>query len=473
MLIDINRNPTVNTDYQVNTGKVLTDSEASAKILEVQSENLQAIESALEQNSAGWGDKIKIKVPADANGKQIQNPTAQDWENAAKNNRFVEVEDSPARLASDYFGLKLVDFGNAADNKVANGALLQEVKDAAAKGITFPSSQPIPTSEAGDVVRAFKAKRDSLLAVQIGMGNPKAGTAMPPSYGFTIKVPADSQDNPIKNPTPNDWLNAQKNNQWAEVKGTSEQLAADYFGVKLDMTNWRVAYNDNKAALEVNLKDFNRPIERSKDIEAGNRMADTALTGIDPNLIPDVMEVFQKQNSSAMNKAEENSKQMESLRKKYDAIKKMESNLEGNSAGSNNVTISVPSKRYVTDAEGNRIKNADGTYQTTNVSSPPSNDDWANAAEFTEATDKAYIVSDKYFGITYTRLDGNNKEDHATNLTQNLSKFSSERSMVDAEMKKISGKFDYWMGNVQTIMSLINKIASQVNDNNLAIIRGI
>lgn len=471
MLIDNTRNRPINTDYQVDNSKPLTAGEVKAKIVEVQTQNIQAIEDGLEQNSAGWGDKVKIKVPADANGKPIQNPTTQDWENAAKNNRFVEVEDSPARLASDYFGLKFVDFGNAADNKSANGALLQELKDAADKGITFPSSQPIPASEAGDVVRAFQAKQDALKAVQIGMGNPNAGTALPPSYAFPIKVPADASGNPIKNPTPNDWLNAQKNNQWAEVKGTSEQLAADYFGVKLDMTNWRAAYNDNKAALEGKFKDFTRAIE----VKAGNRMGDTALTGIDPNIIPEALEMFAKHQNDAMAKADEDSKRMDNLRKKYDAIKALEGNLEGNSAGSNNVTITVPSKRYKLDADGNRIKNADGTYQTTDIKPPPhpSNDDWANAAEFKQVTMQGKDVAKEYFDINYTRLDGNNNEDHRTNLSTNLTKLSNERSLVDAEMKKISGKFDFWMGNVQTILSMINKMVSQLNDSSLTVIRGI
>jgi hypothetical protein len=82
-------------------------------------------------------------------------------------------------------------------------------------------------------------------------------------------------------------------------------------------------------------------------------------------------------------------------------------------------------------------------------------------------------VAKDYFGISYTRLDGNNKEDHRTNLSNNLTKLSNERSLVDAEMKKISGKFDFWMGNVQTILSMINKMVSQLNETSLTVIRSI
>jgi hypothetical protein len=250
-LIDNTRNRPINTDYTVDNSKLLTADEVKARVTEVQTENIQAIQDAIEQNSAGSGDKVKIKVPADANGKAIHNPTVQDWENAAKNNRFVEMEDSPARLASTYYGVRLVDFGNAANNRVANGALLKELREALSKGITFPSTQSIPTSEIGDIVRAYQARQDALNKVKQGIGNPNAGTALPPSYAFEIKVPADAQGNPIKNPTTQDWIDAQTNNRWATVKGTSDQLAADYFGVKLELGgDWRTAYKDNILALD-------------------------------------------------------------------------------------------------------------------------------------------------------------------------------------------------------------------------------
>ena len=57
-------------NYSVES-KPLTDSEAKAKAQAVQDQNLQAIEGGLKQNSAGWGDKVKIKVPADSSGRAI------------------------------------------------------------------------------------------------------------------------------------------------------------------------------------------------------------------------------------------------------------------------------------------------------------------------------------------------------------------------------------------------------------------
>ncbi|MFM8984153.1 MAG: hypothetical protein ACKOLA_14945, partial [Spartobacteria bacterium] len=225
--ISANYNTAVHTDYKVDQSKPMTDAEIKAKIIEVQNENLKAIEQGLEQNSSGWGDKVKIKVPADAQGRPITNPTAKDWENAAKNNRFAEVEDFPIKLAANYFSLHFVNFGSPEDNLILNKALLKEFSDALKSGTSFPTTTPIPRSEAGDMVRALQAWMKALEHLRIG------------TVSVNISVPSDPKGNPIKNPTIKDWINAEKNNSWATASGMSSDLASDYFGVKIDTTNWR------------------------------------------------------------------------------------------------------------------------------------------------------------------------------------------------------------------------------------------
>jgi hypothetical protein len=84
---------------------------------------------------------------------------------------------------------------------------------------------------------------------------------------------------------------------------------------------------------------------------------------------------------------------------------------------------------------------------------------------------KGRDAAKQYFDIVLSSTSGDNA--HNINLSNNLTKISNARSLVDAEMKKISGKFDFHMGNVQTNMSLINKVMSQMNDTALSIARGI
>ena len=202
-------------------------------------------------------------------------------------------------------------------------------------------------------------------------------------------------------------------------------------------------------------------------------MDTSSLTDIDPQVLQDAMAIFGSNYKSAMGSADQDSKKMENLRKKYDAIKALENNLNGNSAGSDNATITVPKTRYKTDAAGNIEMDANGKPITVAVSSPPTNEDWEYAAEFETVTKNGRDLAKNYFGITYTTLNGKNDEDHRTNLSNNLTKLSNERGLVDSEMKKISGKFDFNMGNAQTILSMTNKMMSSLNDSATSIIRGI
>ena len=471
MLIDNTRHNPINADNRVDNTKTLTADEVKAKVKEVQTENIQAIRDGIEQNSSGWGDtKVKIKVPADKNGNPIQNPTAEDWENAAKNNRFAEVEGKPAMLAHSYYGIQLADFGNEADNKLANGILLKELSDALAKGITFPTTQPLPTSEAGDVVRAYQARQDALNKIKQGIGNPNAGTSLPPSYAFDIKVPADAKGNPIKNPSTQDWIDAQKNNRWATVNGTSDKLAADYFGVKVELGgNWRTAYKDNILALDKSadyaIKSFGAKVKIANGEFSAVGLLDIPDAG---KIIAEVLAVLGPAYNTELKKANELREQMDSLKKKNDAITKFENSLDVNSAGYVDVTIDVPKTKYVYDSEGNKVLDANGKPKTEPVGNPLTDEDWSRAAEFETVTGRAKDLSEKYIGVTYAT-----KGNHQENLTQNTSRFSNARQSVSSEVSKLSGQFDFRMGNAQTNLQNANKIIANINDMIMAIARGI
>lgn len=469
MLIDNTRPSTINTDHRVENTQALTADEVKARAKEVQSENLQAIVDSLDQNSAGWGADIKIKVPADANGKAIQNPTAKDWENAAKNNRFAEAEDKPANLAYSYYGLRLVDFGDAAGNKAANSVLLHEFSDALAKGITFPSSQPIPVSEAGDVVRAFQARQRALSELERGLGNPNAGVMEPLRERVEVQVPADAAGKPIKNPSTKDWIEAQKNNRWATASGKPADLASDYYGLKIDTANWRDSFTANKAAFK------QAGIDSSQKLDSYIRAADGGFSSgaiIDipdaGKIIAEVMAVLGPAYNTELKKANELREQMDALKKKDNAITKFENTLDKNSAGNVDVTIDVPKTKYVYDSNGNKVMDSNGKPKTEPVGNPLTDKDWSQAAEFETVTGKAKDLSEKYIGVTYATSG-----DHKENLTTNSGRFSSARQSVSSEMSKLSGQFDFRMGNAQTNLSNANKTISSINDMLMSIIRGI
>jgi len=135
--------------------------------------------------------------------------------------------------------------------------------------------------------------------------------------------------------------------------------------------------------------------------------------------------------------------------------------------------LEVPKTRYVYDSDGNKVKNEDGSFKTEPVGSPPSNEDWSRAASFEKVSGKASDLAEKYFDVKYQKKDGNNKEDHASNLTANTGKWSNERQSVSSEMSKLSGQFDMHMGNSQTNLQQANKIISSMNDMMMAISRGI
>jgi len=479
-----NSNTNINTDYRADNIKTLTADEVKAKIVEVQTQNIQAIQDGIGQivgeNSSGRADNVKIKVPADANGRPIQNPTTHDWENAAKNNRFVEVEDSPARLAANYYGLKLVDFGNADDNKVANRALLQELRDALSQGVIFPSNRPIPTSPAGDAVRAWQARQTAFYQIINGIGNPNAGNSHPPSYAFPIKVPADAKGNPIKNPSTQDWIDAQKSNRWAEVRGTSDQLAADYFGVKVELGgNWRTAYKDNNAALDQASKEGSRTFNGKTKIANGDFSA-AALLDI-PNsgqVIQEVFKVLGPAYNSELSKANDLREQMDSLRKKNDALQKLENSISSNdTSGRNFVDFDVPTRRYVYDSEGNKVLDSDGKPKTEAITHPASEEDWARAAEWKSIKElegkeiNGRDAAKNYLRIQLSHIDGDNA--HNTNLSNNIQKIGNARTAVQSEMSKLSGQFDFRMGNSQTNLQNANKIIGNINEIMLGIARAI
>lgn len=455
----------VQGNYSVES-KPLTDSEAKAKAQAVQDQNLQAIEGGLKQNSAGWGDKVKIKVPADSSGRAIYKPTAQDWENAAKNNQFAVVEDSPARLASEYYGVELVDFGNASENLTANSALLKELRDASSSGIIFPSNQPIPTSEIGDIVRASKARQAALKEIESGIGSYSRRGKMPPKEKVEVKVPADANGNPIKNPTASDWINAQKSNKWAITSGKSDDLAKDYFGVKIDTTKWEDSLTNNISELKKASQNGNDQFASQIRLANGDRYIDIPDAG---KIIAEVLAALGGPYTSELKKADENRQQMDNLQKKNDALAKFENSLDVNSAGDVDVTINVPTSKYVYNDDGTKKLDSNGKPITEPITNNPlTNDDWVKAADFKEVTGKAKDLSHQYVNVTYAT-----KGNHQENLTTNTGRFSNERQSVSSDLSKLSGQFDAHMANAQTNLQNANKIISNINDMMMSISRNL
>lgn len=302
---------------------------------------------------------------------------------------------------------------------------------------TCSSGGSAPLSDADAIALAYRTYNQNLAAVQNSRQTDSTGQTE-----VTIRVPADADGNPINFPTEQEWEFAAKNNRFVETTGKPEELERLFLGNEVRGPN--------------------------------------ALNDIDPSTLNEAFQVFGQSYNDAMSRAQDESKKMENLRKKYTALEALENSISGpntsgetNTSGANSVTISVPTKRYVTDADGNRVKGADGNYLTEDITNPPSNEDWANAVpdSFTEVTDEGHVIAKEYFGIEFTRLTSEGA--HETNLSNNLGKIANHRALVDAEMKQISGKFDYWMGNVQTNLSMLNKLLSQVNDTILQIARGL
>lgn len=478
------------TSIFLTSNRPLTDDEARKKAIETQQQNVNTLEKSLNDNSAGWGKDVTIRVPADKNGKPIQNPTEQDWINAAKNGTFVETTGKPASLAQTYFNIALVDLGDASLNAKVNAALLGEFSAAVANGKILPTQADIQRTAEGDLARAIIARQKASDEVKGNIGIYYGGQVAPrtPADSITIRVPADASGKPIQNPTMQDWLDAEKNNRYVEVKGNPFELSKTYLGVELNR-EWMKYSSQNQQALNDGDKTAKKQAiefyEFNKGVEAGLFMDTRALTDIDPQVLQDAMAIFGDNYKSAMGQADEDSKKMENLRKKYDALKNLENSISSNNtAGDNSVDFNVPTKVYELDANGNRIptgakdENGNSIYKTKDVSNPPSNEDWANAAEFKSIKElnggkdiNGRDAAKKYFNIELSNTSGDNA--HTTNLSNNLTKISNERGLVDAEMKKISGKFDFNMGNAQTILSMTNKMMSSLNDSATSIIRGI
>ena len=470
----------VQGDYKTANPTPRTEAEVKAKIVEVQTENLKAIENGLDQNSAGRGDKVKIQVPADAKGNPIFRPSAQDWENAAKTDSFATVEDTPSGLATRFYGLALVDLGNSSDNLTSNKAFLRELQDALGKGITFPTTEAIPRSEVGDVARALQARQSALRDLERGMGNPNAGTMEPPWERVDIKVPADATGNPIKNPSTRDWIAAQKNNRWATVSDKPANLASEYYGLKIDMANWRASYKDNKAAFgqasQEGIQSFDSYIRQANGQFSIGAVIDIPDAG---KILAEVFKVLGPAYNDQLLKANDLKEQMDSLRRKNDGLQKLENSIsDNNTAGSNSVDFDVPTKRYVYDSDGNKVMDSNGKQKTEAVGTPPSDQDWARAAEWKSVKElndgkdmNGRDAADKYFGFKLSNISGDNA--HNINLQSNIQRIGNARTAVQSEMSKLSGQFDFYMGNAQTNLQNANKIIASVNDMMMGIARGI
>lgn len=498
--ITANYSTRVPGDYKITSPTPRTEAEVKAKIIEVQTENLKAIENGLDQNSAGRGDKVKIQVPADAKGNPIYRPSAQDWENAAKTDSFATVEDTPSGLATRFYGLDLVDLGDSSDNLVSNKAFLQELQDALGKGITFPTTEAIPRSEVGDVARAFQARQSALHALERGIGNPNAnpmangGVMDLPRERVDIKVPADASGNPIKNPSTKDWIAAQKNNRWSTVSDKPENLASDYYGVKIDMAVWRDSYSpsrwiadtggtkDNKAAFgqatQEGIQSFDSYIRQANGQFSIGAVIDIPDAG---KILAEVFKVLGPAYNDQIVKANDLKEQMDSLRKKNDALQKLENSISGGNTTGGFVVddFNVPTKRYVYDSDGNKVLDSNGKPKTEAVGAPPSDQDWARAAEWKSVKElnggKGLIgrdVAEKYFGFKLSSLTKGTDVTNI-NLSNNIQKIGNARTAVQSEMSKLSGQFDFYMGNAQTNLQNANKIIASVNDIMMGIARGI
>jgi hypothetical protein len=221
-------------------------------------------------------------------------------------------------------------------------------------------------------------------------------------------------------------------------------------------------------------------LEFNKGLASGNFMDLSVLSDIDPNTISNAIAVMSNASTNALNAANEESLRMDNLRKKYDALKALENSVSGDrTAGDNLVDFNVPTKRYVLDKNGDRIPtgatdaNGKPVYETKPLTPPTpdlTNDDWANAAEFKSIKElngggdiNGKTAAKTYFGMDLvSSTSGDDPKSY--NLSQNITKISNERSLVDSDMKKISGKFDYSMGNVSTNISLATKVLTLMND---------
>jgi hypothetical protein len=70
-----------------------------------------------------------------------------------------------------------------------------------------------------------------------------------------------------------------------------------------------------------------------------------------------------------------------------------------------------------------------------------------------------------------SHVEGTNA--HNINLSNNIQKIGNARTAVQSEMSKLSGQFDFYMGNAQTNLQNANKIIASVNDMMMGIARGI
>lgn len=480
--ISTSYNTSVNADFRVESSTPLTETEIKAKVIEVQTENLQAIEKSLEQNSSIRDGNVKIKVPADANGNPISNPTAEDWENAAKTGKFAEVEGSSGSLAWQYYGLELVNFGGGFDNNFANKALLHELRDALGKGISFPTTETLPRSEVGAVARALLARQLALQKLEQGMGDPNQGTMDTPRESVEIKVPAGPDGKPIQNPKTQDWIDAQKNNRWATVSGKPADLALEKFGVKIDMANWRESYKSNKAAFaeasDYGIQKFGSFMRIANGEFSAGALLDIPDAG---KIMAEVFAVLGPAYSNDLSKAIEIKDQMDSLKKKNDALLKLENSVSTNDTSGRNPVddFEVPTKRYVYDEKGNKKRDSDGKPITEAVTPPPTDQDWARAAEWKSVKElnggnslNGRDVAEKYFGFKLSSLE-KGKDAHNINLSNNLQKIGNARTSVQSEMTKLSGQFDLYMGNAQTNLQTANKMIANINDMMMGIAKSI
>lgn len=459
--ISTNYNTSVQTNYRVENSQSLSDAQIHAKVVEIQTENLKAIEKGIDQNSAGWGDKVKIKVPADAYGDRILNPSPKDWENAVKNNRFTEVEDVPYRFALNHFSVRFADFKDHNTNLTANKVLLGELRDALDKGISFPATVSIPASEQGDIVRGFQAQQKALNDI----------ITPPAKDSIQIQVPADSKGNPIKNPSNGDWIQAHKNNRWATASGKPEQLALDFYGVQANPVGFSEASQNIGQKLDSYIRQANGEYVLDAIIDIPNA----------GKILAEVFAVLGPAYTSELSKADDLRKQMDSLRKKNDALQKLENSISGGDTAGGFVVddFNVPTKRYVYDSDGNKVLDSNGKPKTEAVGAPPSDQDWARAAEWKSVKElnggKGLIgrdVAEKYFGFKLSSLT-KGTDVHNINLSNNIQKIGNARTAVQSEMSKLSGQFDFYMGNGQTNLQNANKIIASVNDMMMGIARGI
>lgn len=487
----INSNPKT---YAANVGEAArvvaqtpSDAEVRAKAIQVQKDNIQII-----QNSDGTAF-VTLKLPADGNGRPIYRPTEQDWVNAARNGTFANTTESADSFMDRTYGVNLVSTTDKAYSKQVNSSLISEISAALEKGIVAPNSSNIVPTIEGMVARSIFAQQKALATINNGTGsNPLATPSYKPLKEISIRVPADNFGKPIKNPESQDWFNAEKNNKYVDIKGDPFQVGKDVFGMKLD-SSWPKSYVANQTEIQTKISDLqsnsSKFLKFNKDVAANYFMDFSVLSDIDPNTITNAIAVMSNASTNALNAANEESLRMDNLRKKYDALKALENSVSGDrTAGDNLVDFNVPTKRYVLDKNGDRIPtgatdaNGKPVYKTEALTPPNpdlTNDDWANAAEFKSIKElngggdiNGKTAAKKYFGMDLVSSTSGD-DPRSYNLSQNITKISNERSLVDSDMKKISGKFDYSMGNVQTNISLATKVLTQMNDTILKIAQSL